>query len=239
MIHKTRGVVLGSIKYSDTSLIVKVYTRLFGLQSYILKGVRTSKKNKVSFFQPLTILELEAYHKAGKQIQFLKEFAPAYICKTLSFDVVKSSVVIFLADVLGKAVREEEPNEPLYDFIEQSLIAFDSNAKIESNFHLFFLIKLAMHLGFAMQTRTGNEKYFDLTEGRFTNEMPVHHLFTEEPCTSALHALISGEEQLKMKLDVRNLVLDKILQYYQIHIQGFGKISSHHVLHDVLEALQT
>lgn len=236
MLHKTHGIVLHTIKYADSSIIVKIYTAGFGLQSFIVKGVRSAgKSNKMSLFSPLNLLEIEMYHRENKGLQYLKEYRPAYLYKTIHTDILKSSIALFLAEVLHKCIREEaEVNHDLYQFIEQTLIGLDEAPKAESNLHLQFLLDFTKHLGFFPNSDSGGCDYFDLRDGSFTPDIPPHSYFIGLPHSENLKRLLSGETHVAMSVTDRNFLLDKILLYYQLHLQNFQKVTSHHVLHEVL-----
>ncbi len=238
MMFKTKGIVFNAVKFSETSLVVKIYTADFGLQSFIVKGVRSAgKSGKAALFSAMNILELEMYHRENKGLQYLKEFRPAFIFKTIQTDILKSSIALFLAEVLGKCIQEEEANRELYHFIEQTLITLDESPKAESNLHLTFLLGFSKHLGFYPNTDADNNcPYFDLQDGNFTNEMPVHNYFVAQPHADILKKLLSGEAHVPMNVTERNLLLEKILLYYNLHLQNFRKVTSHHVLHEVLES---
>src|SRR5258705_1073932 len=122
MYAKTRGIVLHTLKYSETSVITKIYTEKLGLQSYIVKGVRAAKsKSKAAMLQPLTLLEMEVSHRENKQLQFIKEFRRAFIYQSIPFDTLKSTISFFLLEVISKAIREHEPNNEMFEFIYDSL----------------------------------------------------------------------------------------------------------------------
>lgn len=239
MVFKTKGIVFNTVKYSESSLIAKIYTADFGLQSFIIKGVRSAGKNgRASLFSAMNILELEMYHRESKALQYLKEFRPAHVYRTIQSDVLKSSITLFLAEVLYKCIQEEEEtNRELYQFIEETLITLDEAPKAESNLHLIFLLELTRFLGFFPNNDPGNEdEYFDLTDGNFTKEIPVHSYFISQPHSTNLKRLLSGEPDVRMTVTDRNMLLEKILIYYQLHLQNFKKVTSHHVLHEVLES---
>lgn len=241
MIHKTKGIVLQSIKFNESSIITKIYTADFGLQSFIVKGVRSSgKSGKAALFSAMNILELEMYHRENKGLQYLKEFRPAFIFKTIQTDILKSSIALFLAEVLGKCIQEEESNRELYHFIEQTLIELDEAPKAESNLHLTFLLGFTKHLGFYPNTDAENScAYFDLQDGNFTSDQPVHSYFVAQPHSENLKKLLTGEAHVPMSVVERNFLLEKILLYYNLHLQNFRKVTSHHVLHEVLESFSS
>ena len=225
MYSQTKGIVLSSIKYSESSIICKVYTAKLGLQSYIVNGVR-KKKGGGGYYQPLNILDLTVYHKNNKQLQRIKEVKIPAAYSSIPFHVFKSSVVLFLAEVLSKCLKEEEENQGLYHFLENSLIEFDKSA-FDSQFHIRFLIGLSGYLGFYPNMENTNLPYFDLMNGcfsRYKNEHK-HYITNTTEFVSALN-LESIHNNKK--------ILQYILDYYQLHIDGFGRIKSKDVLESVL-----
>ena len=127
MLHKTRGIALHTVKFSETSIIAKIYTELFGLQSYLIKGIRKQHSRiKPGLFQPLTILDLTVYHKETGSLQSLKEVHNLYPYQSLPFDIMKSSIALFMNELIYKSIREEEPNQELFDFLFDACIDLDS-----------------------------------------------------------------------------------------------------------------
>ena len=230
MLHKTRGVALSYIRYKESSIIAKIYTEAFGIQSYIVNGVRSSssKTNRIALFQPLTLLDLVVYHKAKHdtvhRISEIKCYNPFL---TLPYDVTKSSLALFVTEILGKTLKEEEANEPLFDFIEQSVIYLDEADKGFENFHIQFLLQLASYLGF------GIESLQDL-EGELKN-----HRFPQMADAKELKAteeLLLHDYGKTVMLDrTRRLsILEKLLFFYKIHMDTLGEIKSLEVLREVL-----
>jgi DNA repair protein RecO (recombination protein O) len=169
MLHKTRGIVLHTVKYSETSLIVKVYTEAFGIQSYMVKGARNPKsKLRPILFQPLTLLELVAYHKERNTLQSIKEIRLAHPYQSMPFDIRKSSIALFLNEVVYRSVGEEESNPALFEFLWSSFLLLDAVEEPFMHFHLLFTIKLTKYLGFhPRNTRTDEHCFFNLSEGTF------------------------------------------------------------------------
>lgn len=128
MITQSKAIVLHQLKYSETSVITTLYTEAFGRQSYIINGIRSSKsKQKTGLLQPLFLLEIEAYHKSGREVQRLKEFRLDKVYQTIPFDVVKSTIVMFLSEIMNKIIRNEESDHELFQFIQDSLSLFRFN----------------------------------------------------------------------------------------------------------------
>ena len=237
MLFKTKGIVFQRIKYSETSIIVKIYTEIFGLQTYIVKGARSRKsKIKSNLFQNLSLLDLVVSKKEKSKINFLTEVRQTYQFTTIPFDIRKSSIAIFLNEILYKTIREEEPNQNLFDFLFNSIQLLDHQEKDFANFHLLFLIKLTKHLGFFPHQK--QFKYFDLTEGIFVKEIPIHQYFLNTELSLILNNLlnISFEKinEIKISKIQRLQLLEKIIDYYKIHIENFKEIKSLAVLQTVL-----
>jgi DNA repair protein RecO (recombination protein O) len=240
MLFKTKGIVIQRIKYSETSIIVKIYTEIFGLQAYIVKGARSRKsKIKSNLFQNLSLLDLVVSKKEKSKINFLTEVRQAYQFTTIPFDIRKSSIAIFLNEFLYKTIREEEPNKNLFDFLFNSIQLLDHQEKDFANFHLLFLIKLTKHLGFFPHQRQAERfKYFDLTEGVFVKEKPIHQYFLNTELSLILNNLlnISFEKinEIKISKIQRLQLLEKLIDYYKVHIENFKEIKSLAVLQIVL-----
>ena len=176
MIHKTKGIVLNQIKYGETSLIVQVYTEKFGRQSYMVKGGRSKRSSiKSNLFRPFFLLEMDVYHREGKNIQSIKEVRLCENLNNLVFDVYKSTLVLFLTEVCSKVFREEERNQELFIFLYNSIRYLDLTEESIERFHLYFLSKLTRFLGFYPQLNWSEEKaFFDLDNGFFVDEDRIH-----------------------------------------------------------------
>ncbi len=240
MIAKTKGIVFHQLKYSETSLIVKIYTREFGLQSYLIKGAR-SKKSKISpaLLQHLSLLEIVASHKEKSNLQYIREIRAAHQYSSLPFDMVKSSITMFVNELLIKAIKEEEANPALFDFIFQSMQWLDLATENVVNFHLIFAIQLSRYLGFYPRgIYSPSTPYFDLEEGCFENRKPIHANYIQGADAEKLSMLTEYSfdtiEEVKLNHESRNKVLDQIINYYQLHLPNFGELKSLDVLRTVL-----
>ncbi|MBN1198517.1 MAG: DNA repair protein RecO [Bacteroidales bacterium] len=240
MLHKTRGIALHSIKYAESSLIVKAYTETFGLQSYILKGIRSQKsKIKPSLFQPLTLLDLVVYYKEKSSIHPVKEVSLAVPTHSTTTDIRKSSIALFLAELIYRTIREEEANASLFDFLWNSIILLDTTDEQVATFHLLFSVKLCRFLGFQPQgNRSDERRFFHLQEGSFYPLYSSPDQCLDEDQSRWFSQLIQTEMNqvalLSFPSKVRSDLLDKILLYYRFHLSGFNRIRSREVLHTVL-----
>ncbi len=236
MLVKTEGIVLRTIKYSETSIITKIFTRELGLQSYLVKGVRGKKsKNKAVVFLPGNILEIDVYKRNNKELQFLKEFRFKTIYNSVTFHIIKSSMMIFMIEVLNKALKEEETNEPLYEFLENTFLQLDKAEKTNLNFHLHFLMQLTAHLGF-IPSENYNDKYcfFDLSEGMFLDDVTGRLNCLSKQYSSWTYDLLTNKNLEGINNHSRETLLNHILQYYSLHLPNFSDIKSHKILHEVL-----
>jgi len=243
MTHKTKGIVLRSIKYGETSLVVTIYTELFGVQTYMVNGVRTSKKSsaKANHFQPTAILDLVVYHNESKQMQRIKEFSWAVLFSNLLSDVIKNSIASFMAELMQKCLKQPEPNTDLYNFCEESFLQLDQSNKIVSaNFALFFTLQLAHFFGFRMADNfSSDNQVLDLQEGSFIDHQPTHPNFIEgknAELTALLLKVMQPIELADFKLnhEIRRNLLVRYLEYYALHIPDFGQMKTLMVLHEVL-----
>jgi len=243
MLHSTRGIVFHSTRYAETSLIVKIYTALFGLQSYLVRGVRNPKsKIKPGLFQPLTLLDLVVYHKERNSLQSVKEIRLAHPYQSIPYDIRKSSVVLFMNELVYKSIKEEEPNPSLFEFLWGACLELDGTSNPVSNFHIWVALQLCNHLGIFPQSNYSSRfPIFNLREGMFQPAIPEHPHYLDQRSSLLLHSLLescrSGPYQSSEKLikpDERNHILETILLYYQLHLPGFKGLQSHHILHTVL-----
>jgi len=240
MIDKTKGIVLRTVKYGETSVIVAIFTELFGLQSYLVNGVRTSSKkgsSKASLFQPASILDLVVYHNELKNLQRLKEFKWNYLYKHIFFNVLKNSVALFMVELLHKCVKQPESNPDLYHFMEDALINLDdAEETVVANYPLFFALHIASFFGLRIQDNYSEQRSFlDLQEGTFTSERPRHPHFLEGEFSYVSSQLLKTMQphelqQLKLNKDKRRILLHAYQNFFGLHIQEFNTMKTLPVL---------
>lgn len=233
----TKGIVLSSLKYGDTSLISRIYTATDGLKSYLLKGVMTPKKGKLkaAYFQPLTQLEIVANHKNKGTLESIRDVKVEYHYQSLHTEMTKNSVVLFLAEMLGNSIHEEEPNEELFKFLEASLQWLDNHDQI-ANFHLFFLVNLTKYLGFYPDTENISASCFDLRDGIFTDHPSGMAFIVDENLMLFKRLLgtnFDAMHSITMKKTNRQELLNSLVLYFELHLQGFRKPKSLAVLNEV------
>ena len=242
--HKTRGIVLRTVKYGETSLVVTIYTELFGTQSYLVNGVRTwSKKGpgKANLFQPAAILDLVVYHNEMKNLQRIREFKWGVLYKHLFFDVLKNAVASFMVELLQKCLRQPEPNPELFGFIEDAFIHLDeSEGAVLANYPLFFMLHLATFFGLAIRDLYSEKTpVLDLQEGSFVEEAPLHSPFLEGNYSFIISQLLRvrrPEElrELPMGQETRRQLLQAFQVFYALHVPEFGGMKSLPVLQAIL-----
>ncbi len=233
----TKAIILSSLKYGDTSLIVKAFTQSDGLKSYLLKGVLASKKGKLktAYFQPLTQLELTANHKNKGTLETISEVKVLYSYKTLHTNIVKNSLVLFLAEMLGSSIQEEQQDTGLYDYLENSFKWLDGNEKI-ANFHLLFLVNLTKFLGFYPEEPNTENGYFDLQEGQFVASPTLNPLIENENAAHFKKLLginFDALKDMKIAKGIRESLLKSVILYFELHLHGFRKPKSLAVLNAV------
>jgi len=239
MLNKTKGIVFKTYKYSETSIIAKIYTEQYGLQSFLVNSVRSKKsKFKSSLFQQLSLVDLVAYQKPTNNLQRIKEICNTITYKSIPFDIAKSSIALFLTEILYKSLHEGDPNKQLYIFISNSLIELDNTQKLNPNFHILFLIQLTRHLGFYPNGQYSDvNPFFDSKEGIFVPIEPNHPYYfnrlASKYLSKFLTSSLSSLGEIEIKKDIRNILVEKMIEYYRLHITDFKEIKSYKVLTEV------
>ena len=235
-IISTEAIVISTIKYSDTSLIARLYTKELGLVSYLLKGILKSKKGKLrtAYFQPLTQLSIIAKYQEKRNLQTLSEAKVIHSYETIHTSVVKQSIVLFISEILTSAIQEEENNNLLYDYLKNSFIWFDSHHQI-SNFHLLFLMNLTKFLGFYPDLSESQKEGFHLREGLFTNHQGTDIIKGIKliQFKRLLGTKFDDIEEINFSKTERQQLLQIIIRYFELHLGGFRMPKSLAVLETV------
>jgi DNA repair protein RecO (recombination protein O) len=244
VIHKTKGIVLRNVKFGETSLVVSMYTELFGLQSYMVNGVRMATKKsspKASMFQPASILDLVVYHNESNNLQRIREFKWAHLYQHIYSDVPKNAVSLFMMELLNKCLKEPEPNADLFYFIEDALLHLDkASMTVTANFPLFFALHLAVFFGFRISDEYSEEHtYLDLQEGVFATGQPEHSNYLQDreaEITSYILKVMNPVEleDLHLNQEFRRRLLSAYEQYYALHIPDFGTLKTLPVLREMM-----
>lgn len=239
MLQKTKGIILHQIRYTDSGVIAQIYTREFGRQSIMIKGMRSRKSGKHNvLFQPMFILDLIFYHRQSREVQILKDFSVSHSPADIYADVKKSCIAVFLAEILTSVLKEESPNHELFDYIEDSIKYLDGCGAGSANFHIAFLIGLSSFLGFEPGKRDDpDKKYFDLLNGAFVNLPPLHSAYADPHISDILADFFSVSfdrmRSIPLTGSQRNEVLETIIRYFSIHLPGLKKINSIEILKEI------
>lgn len=240
MINRIRGIVLHTVNYSETSVIAKIYTDLFGVQSYMLNGVRKQKsKLKAVLLQPLTIVEFIAHQKENRDIHRITEISGSPSFTNIPYDITKSSIAFFISEILYKCIREEEADDKLFSFLENHIQLLDQTQENCKQYHHYFLMQLTKHLGFFPHGEFNEQQtVFDLREGVFMEYFPPYPEFVTGTPAQFLFQMsnvdFENHHVIDMKNEERRVLLQTILRYYELHALHGSKINSHKVLEEVL-----
>ena len=142
MVEIINGVVLRTIKYSDNLMIADIYTLQHGRRSFLLPVTR-SKRSRVRsvLFQPLSIITFSASTNA-RSLARISDAQPLLLYSTIPYDVVKSSIALYLAEVLTYALHEQQSDEALFTYIDRALTWFDAASDGYADFHLVFMAQM-------------------------------------------------------------------------------------------------
>jgi DNA repair protein RecO (recombination protein O) len=244
-IHPTKGIVIRTVKYGDTSLICALFTEQFGLQSYLLQGVRAPGKRGVAqanLFQPPAILALDVYHQPLKSLQRIKEARWAHVYQSLFQDIAKNAVALFMVELLQKCIREPEPHADLFAFLEDVFLHLDqASPKTAANMGLWFALQLAGFMGFRLENESGvSATYLDLRAGSFVEEAPPHPQYAGGRLASLTDHLLQVQmptdlREIEMNQGERRQLLQLFEQFYALHVPEFGKLKTLPVLQTIFD----
>jgi DNA repair protein RecO (recombination protein O) len=237
MHNKGKAIVLSSLRYKENDLIVKCYTNHRGVVSYLQKGILKTQKSRIRavYFQPLSQLELDENYQVNRSLQYLKDIKCYYPYKSLHTNIYKASLSVFLAEILANVLREEEPNTPLFEFLEAACQFLDTQQQF-SNFHLMFLLRLTKYLGFYPETTAQNKSFFNLESGTFENEKTSMYAvdgMQKELFSHLMRLDFESVNTVKLNALQRREFLKTLLLYFELHLGGFKKPKSLQVFNDV------
>ena len=242
MLHQTTGIVLHTTKFNDKTLFVHILTEEFGHVTYaIASGPSKKYGRKIAYFQPFSILDLIVEHKHNRNIHHIKESKIHIPLLHLQLDPIKIPISLFLSEFVYRAIKETSPNKQLFDFIIQSIQVLDLSKKGIANFHLVFLLKLTRFLGFYPNTDANIQDivYFDMINGIFVYTHPFHN-----------HYLLPNDAKIfrsLMRINYENMhiftfsrkdrmkIIQKVIEYYQLHLTEFSIPKSLEVLHALFD----
>jgi DNA repair protein RecO (recombination protein O) len=235
LLVKTKAIVLSSLRFQEKSLIVKCFTASHGLKTYFVRDAFSTRKasQKMAYFQPLTILEIEAIHKNKGTLENFKEVKIAIPFHSVHSDIYKSTIVLFISEILHHSIHEEEKNESLFTFLETALHWLDNHDEI-ANFHLILMLEVTKYLGFYPDVSDSNMPYFEMIEGVFTPFHAISSLSSHESnLFKKLIILKFDTDQKTFHVVERQLLLKILIDYYSFHLDGFKRPKSLEVLKEV------
>lgn len=239
MFTKTKAIVLHSLKFGEDQRIVDCYTAGQGRVSFFCHLSRSPKgKVKKQYFQPLSLLNVEYDFRQNRHLQHLRNLAIGYPYSSIPFDPYKLSLAIFISEFLSYALRGEQQNLSLFQFIQKSLEWLDGCKRSFSNFHLIFMLRMSRFIGFYpnLENSEGG-KYFDLREGRFVTFPPLHPNFLQPSEAASFVRFFQYDyatmSALDLSHDQRNHWTEVILDYYRLHVPDFPELKSLSVLREL------
>lgn len=241
-IHSTKGIVLKTVKYGETSVIATIFTELFGLQSYLVNGVRVKgKATRAHFFQPGSLLDLQVYHHELKNLQRIREIRWAVVYQHIFSEVTWNSVALFMVELLSKVLRQPEQNEALFDYCEQSFLYLDHcQGRVTANFPIFFAIRLLPYLGFRIQDNySATVDRFHAQEGNFYPGDSGDPLLASREVSQSLAQFLKIKDpadlkEIALSQALRKEILQEIEKYYRIHLPDFTQMKTLPILHEIL-----
>lgn len=229
MKHKTKGIVFNFVKFRETSVIARIYTTRFGLKSYIINNVRSSKPRfPVSYFQPMTLLDMVVYNKNHADINRISEIKCWHPYMSIPYNVVKSSVALFITEMLYKTLREEEANPELYEFMEESLLIYDDMQEHFMNFHLQFLFKYARYQG--IEPLKISDMIHEIESNNYLISLPTSDIGKIDQLIEAPY-----DSGIVLSNELRRKLLSMIILFYQIHFDHLKELKSYKVLIEFFE----
>lgn len=237
--YKGRGVVLHTLKYGDSAMVVYLLTDTGGRRSYMVQGVRSrsGRGSKLALFQPMFPVEFEGLESPRQQMHRFKEVRAGFLLQQIPFDVRKSTMALFMAEVLYRLVRESEPNDALFHFVWHSVGALDQMEEGVANFHLWFLAQLSRLLGFAPGNDYTEGSWFDVREGLYVAQQPPHPALLSQEHARTLCELLRTEagelQSIPLNRSRRTAFLDALLAYLGYHLDAVSAVQSVRILREV------
>jgi len=238
--EKSRGIVFQQIRYSDSSLIVKVFTEHFGLQSFLIKGAFKKKSLfRPALFQPMNVIHFVSKQKQRQDLHFMQEVGVEIPLHQLHKDMGKNAVVMFMSELLSQSIHSQEPEQELFDFILKAIQWLDLTEQTYAYFPHYLMLELSRFLGFYPKvTQYKPHSFFDMMEGQFKPHQPQHPYFFNQTQSEYIHqlALTSPEKfsALRWIPEQRRQLLSQLINYYKLHVPGFNGLKSHEILRVIL-----
>ena len=232
MTESTNGICLHYYKYSESSVIVKIFTEKYGMKSYIMKGVRKRKsKKKLNLLHSLNIVELEVSNNDKRQIQYIKDINNTNVFNYNSLDINNRFISLFISEVLLRVLVESERSQSVYNFIMKSIFLLNNEKKVSKNFSIVFLIKLSGLLGFYPNKENSEKKYFNLDSGEFSNN-PSNYFLGDD--NKKYFSLLLNDHEVEIPHKNRKNLIFSLQNYYDLHHYNIKNLKSY----DVIESLR-
>lgn len=237
--YKARGIVLNCVKYGEKAIIVQMLTDVCGRQSYIVQGVGSSRSrsSKLAHFQPMFALEFEGLVSDKSELHRLREVQSGVLLQSVPYDIRKSTIALFMAEVLYRLIGEQDINETFFNFVWGSIEALDALEQGVSNFHLWFLANISRFLGFAPGNEYIENGFFDMSEGLYCDVMPLHDRMFNREYARLLNDLIECDVlylgEIGLNRTQRVDMLAALVDYYSLHLNSIRKVQSIHILQEV------
>lgn len=246
MLIKTKGIVIKKTNFSDSGVIVKIFTEELGVQSFFVRGLQSRKparsaggsKGKAAMYQPLTMLDLIVSFSENKSLHHINEVSVWYAYRSVTENMIKRTLLFFINELLHKSLKEETANRELFNWVHNALVWLDLADKGFVDFHLVFMVQLSMFLGFHPKKQAHGHAVFDLREGRFCSNLPVHPDYVTGETAGTLNQLretkFEDSANLNLNNRTRKTILNTLISYYKIHLPSIGEFKSLDVLSVVL-----
>lgn len=238
--YTARGVVLNTVKYGDKGLVVQMLTSSHGRQSFMVQGLGSRggrSGSRAALYQPLFALEFEGLESSKMQMHRFAEVHAGIVLRTIPFDVKKSTIALFMAEVLHRLVKESEPNEMLFDFVWGSIEALDVAEEGVANFHLWFLSNLCRFLGFSPGNEYVADGWFDMAEGLYTSVEPPKRMAMSQQNALILRDMLECDVRYLAEVGLNRAqrvdFLDALLAYYAYHLDTINSVQSVKILQEV------
>ena len=236
--YKARGIVLGTLKYGEKGLIVHMLTDVCGRQSYMIQGIRpTAKGSRAALLQPMFAVEFEGLQSPKMSMHRLKDLAPGIVLQSTPFDVRKSTMALFMAEVLYRLIRDNELSHDLFDFVWASVLALDALDEGVANFHLWFLANLSRPLGFSPDNEYIEGAWLDIRDGHFTTHALIPSMALSPENARILHDMLECDVrylgEIGLNRTERVAFLEAMLKYYAYHLDSIRSVESLRILQEV------
>lgn len=239
MLLKTNGIVLNTIDYNDKYMLSSIYTETLGKVTYMIPKSK-SRRARIhrSLFAPLTILDLEADHLPSREIQRIREAHNLYPLFSIPSNIVKTSILFFLSEFLSKVLKETDDYKSIYNYISYSIRVLEEIDKGLANYHIVFILRLTHFLGFFPNFENYKQgDIFDMLNGVFVSQQTMHRYFINSNESEMLANLgrINYDNMARFSFSRQDRlnIINKMLEYYRLHLQDFSELKSLDILHEL------